>query len=314
MFNLKILYRNWPLKAAALAIGLVLWVHVKTDQRYEHVISLPLSVSETSGRFVVANEIPDQVEITVTGSGKDFLFGTPRGRVELRPRITRREAVTVDITSQNVEGIDPDAGFELVGIKSPRSVVLDFDFLDTRELPVAPQVEIETEAGYTVVGRIAVEPPTVRIGGPRQYVREMDSVMTEAVSLRGVKEDVSLRVPVMVPRERNITPTPEAVKVKADVQVLLERRVREIPIKVSHVPRGVSVGVIPENLTIDVVGGSEVVSSLQPVDISAQIDYRLRFEHGLDDLPIDIQLPPDVRLVRSIPRTASLMIRQGRGR
>jgi YbbR domain-containing protein len=306
--NWKSSAQNWSIKVGAFLIGVLLWAHVKTDQRYESVINLPLEVSESSGRYVVANEIPETVEILVRGTGKDLLFQPKHGRVVLRPRISRREAVTVDISLENIEGIDVVNDIELLGVESPRSVVLDFDYLETREVDIISRVNIEVEPGYTVVGDPLLSPATVRIGGPRQYVRQISSVTTDSVTLQGITNDVSLTVPISLRQDWNLTSTPEDVTVAADVQVLLERRMRDVPVSVARVPRGVEARAVPGTVTIDLVGGADAVSSLDAAGIRAVIDYRLRFSQGLDDLPIEVVLPEHVRLVRAIPDKASLVV------
>ena len=312
MVDWKALRSNWSVKLAALLIGVVLWAHVKTDQRYEHVVPFPLAVSDASGRFVVANKIPDHVGVTVTGTGKELIFGSHRGRVVLRPRISRREAVTVDIGLQSVEGLDQDAGIELVDIESPRSVVLEFDYLETRELDVSHRVHFGLEPGYTIVGDIRVDPPTVRVGGPRRFVRQLTSVSTDSLTLAGVSENVEVSVPVHLDPDLNLTATPAEVTVSANVQVLLERRLRDLPIAVTRTRRGVVARAMPETATLDVIGGADVVGALGPSDITVELDYRQRFDHGLDDLPLLVRLPDDVRLVRIVPKTANLVIVRGR--
>jgi len=305
---------NWPLKLASLLVGLTLWMHVKTDQTYERVISLPLQVTEPSGRFVVANDIPAYVEVRVMGSGKDLLFRTHHGRVVIKQRVTQREAITVDLSPDYIEGIDPSSGFEVLGIESPRSILLDFDYFDTREVPVISRVGINLRPGYTVVGKIRTDPRTVRVGGPRRYVRDVESVATDSLVLSDVANDIARSVSVELPEDQHLTSTPKDVTVRADVQVLLERRLTDIPVKITHVPRGVRVRAMPATVSVDMIGGDQVVSAVSPQTCTVELDYRQRFEKGLDDLPLSATLPPYVRLVRLNPEVVSLVVERRSGR
>jgi hypothetical protein len=301
---------NLSLKLGALVVGLVLWLHVKTDQTYESVISVPFQVAEASGRFIVANDVPSTVEIRIAGSGKNLLFRRHHARVLVRPYLTQREAITVDLSSDQIEGIEPNSGFEVIGVESPRSVLLDFDYFDTREVPVIPRVGITTRPGYSVVGRPHTEPKTVRLGGPRRYVRELESVDTDSITLVDVASDVNQSVAVAAPEGKHLEPSPDHVAVRAEVQVLLERRFSDVPVTISHVPRGVRAEVIPNTVAVDVTGGDQLVSSLSAKDFAVEVDYRQRFEKGLDDLPLAARLPKYVTLVRISPPTASLVVRQ----
>lgn len=311
MFNLMRFRHNLGLKLGALAIAVLLWSHVKTERKYETVVDFPLVVSEASGRFVVANELPQAIGVRVAGGGKDLMFRDHHGRVVLRPRISRREAITVDVNLQNIEGIDPTEGIEPISIESPRSVVLDFDYLDTREVVVAPRVDVQLEAGYTFVGQMTVDPVKVRIGGPRRYVRQADSVATDSVTLRGVKRGFTRTVPLRPTPGWNLTVTPDEVTVSANIQVLLERRFREVPVTVAHVPRGTTARAVPDIVAVDIVGGEKLVNEVREDDIKVTIDYRKRFEIGLDDLPIIVTVPDQIRLLRVSPPTASLLVETG---
>ena len=170
MSLLEILRRNWPLKVASFIVGFTLWLHVKTDQTYERVVSLPLEIKEPSGRFVVSNEVPRTVQVRISGSGKQILVGLRHARVVLKPRVNRPESLTMDISTDDVQGLDPNHGIVVTNIEEPRSLLLDFDFLEMREAQVIPRVGIGVKPGYTVVGDVRVDPPIVRLGGPRNVI------------------------------------------------------------------------------------------------------------------------------------------------
>jgi len=314
MSVLTSLRAHWPIKLGALVLGITLWLYVKTDQRYEHVVSLPLHVTEPSGHFVVASELPATVKVRIVASGKDLLFRTLHGRVVVRVRVAQREAVTVDLGPEQIEGIDQSSGFEVVGIESPQSILLDFDYFDRREVPVVPRIGIIPRAGYTLVGRAGAEPRTVHIRGPRRYVRDVESVETDSLVLTDVAGDVDRAVRLRLPPEPNLTADSEQVTVHAAVQVLLERRFPDIPVHVTHVSRGVRVRAIPERVTVDVIGGDKVVSGMSLENVNVELDYRQRFEKGLDNLVLTASLPPFVRLVRMNPPTASIVVGKAEGR
>lgn len=298
---------HWPIKFGAIIVGVILWLHVKTDQTYERVVSLPLHVTET-GRFVVANELPATVGVRIMGTGKDLLFRKHHGRVVVKPRVSGREPITVDLSTDQIEGIDEASGFAVVEIVSPQSILLDFDYFDTREVPVVPRVGIKPRPGYTVVGRVTSEPRGVRVSGPRRYVREVESLPTDSLVVTDVAGPVEQVVGFEMPESRNLAATPDQVTVRAKVQVLLERRFADVPVVLTHVPRGVRVQVVPERVTVDVIGGDEVVGAMSDESVTVELDYRQRFRKGLDDLALTATLPEHVRLVRMDPTSASIIV------
>ena len=312
MEGISLIRRNWPVKLGALVLGLALWMHVKTNQSYDRILQVPLDVSEVSDRFVVANETPDFVNVRVHGSGKDLLFLEGQGRLELKLDVNQREILTVEPRRQDIKGIGAGNAVEVVRIESPRSLVLDFDYLDTREVQVFPRVAIKLAPGFTQVGDVACSPLNVRVSGPRRYVRDVTSVVTDSVRMTDVDGDVDMQVTVKPPDGIGMVVTPQRVRVQATVQPLLERRLEEVPIEIIRAPRGVDASTAPETVTVDLIGGSGVVSDVTLADVSVTLNYRARYEVGLDDIPLEVEVPENVELVRVIPPTASLVIRERR--
>jgi hypothetical protein len=289
-------------------LGVGLWFHVKTDLSYEHIISVPLNVAEKTGRFVAANAIPGSVRVRIRGTGKNLLYLPHRWRFEVAPRVRKHGTISVDITPADARGFEIGSGIEFVGVESPRSVLLDFDFNDTREVSVVPGLSVVPPPGYVVVGGITCYPRRVRISGPRRYVRGASSVRTDSLVKSGVREPVSLSMAVVLPPGVNMASTPDRVKLHVDVQPLLERRFEDVPVIVKHTPGGADVKTVPSVVTVDVVGGRRIIDALKRDEVKVSLDYHERFTKGLDDLPLKVDLPEYVSLVRAVPSKASLVI------
>ena len=310
MSILSTIKRNWFIKLGALLVALALWVHAKTNEGYDRIISLPLQVSEASGRFVAANSIPDRIDVRVHGTGKDLLFYSGRGRVDVSLNVASRQVVTVEPSLEDVRGFTASDHVALIGIESPASFVADMDFLDSRQVPVVSAARVQLRAGYTQVGPVRCDPPVIHIRGPRRFVREVASVRTDTVLVADRHADLDMEVHVLPPPGLNIQLAPQRVRVRADIQPLLERRFEDVAVVVRRAPSRVRARTVPETVTVDVVGGSDVIRALTAEDVHVELDYRRRFEMGLDDLPLDVQLPEHVRLVRVQPQTASLIVGQ----
>jgi YbbR domain-containing protein len=304
---------NWYLKTASIIVGLTLWLHVKTDQTYERAVLLPLEIAEPTGRFVVSNEIPQTIQVRISGTGKQLLLGLRRGRVVLKPRVRQPESLTVEITPSDVEGIDPNSGISVTSIDQPRALLLEFDFLETREARVVPRIGVQLRAGYVVVGGIRSDPATVLLGGPQDFIRGITSVFTDSVLLTGISADVDELVTLDLPPDAGVIARPDTVRIRANVQPLLERRFTDIPIRVVNLPRSLRVRVNPVSLTIDISGGERLVNTITGEAFSAEIDYTQVAQSGIFDLPITVSAPEGVSVAKLTPATARVEIQRDAG-
>ena len=63
---------NIVLKASAIALALLLWVHVATNKTYEYQLNLPLKVVNVPKGLVLVSETPSIVAIKVRATGKQL--------------------------------------------------------------------------------------------------------------------------------------------------------------------------------------------------------------------------------------------------
>ncbi len=298
------LRRNRVVKLWAVTVGVLLWLHVKTDQVYQVVVPLPLEV-ETSGRYVPASDLPEQVLVRFQGTGKQLLIHSFRQKMVVHPEITRVGLITIELSVDDVvnRGAVP---VRAVGIVPPRSIVAEFDYAAERLVPVEARLGLGILPGHTTVGPVAVTPGSVSVKGPRRVVRSLQSVATDSLLQDGVNGPIDQKLALITNPGSNITYTPKEVRVRVDVQGMLERRIEGIPIKLLY-NYGRRVRLQPSVCAVDVVGGSEWVAGLSAADFKATIDYRRRHREGTRRLAPEIGTPPDVRVIKIYPETFLLV-------
>jgi YbbR domain-containing protein len=68
----------------------------------------------------------------------------------------------------------------------------------TRPVRVVPHVRGSPADGYTM-RRLAVDPPTVQLKGPRSTISVWDTVDTDPVNIAGSRQTVTQTVPLVLP-------------------------------------------------------------------------------------------------------------------
>ncbi len=173
--------RHWPLKLAALALSVILWVMVTLEKPDTRLVGVQLDLALAPG-VAPAEPLPP-VKAIVAGPRRELIklsaplvlrAAIPESAVGTRRRLAISPAdvqvpQTVKVTVQDVE---------------PREVEVVLDRL--AEKSVAVRALVEPESGYALDGPVVVAPATVKISGARSLLNALDSVDTEPVDLKGV--------------------------------------------------------------------------------------------------------------------------------
>ena len=180
----NILTRNWPLKLAALALAVILWVFVAAEETTSQLVAVQVDV-ELPPDVALSAPIPP-VRALVTGPGRELIklyaappvihaslapgAGPPRWRLAITPaEVQVSRAARVNI--QDVE---------------PRAITIEIDRVVQRDVRVVLHGVLEAESGFAIGRPLVISPGTVRISGARALVMATDSITTEAVEIRGV--------------------------------------------------------------------------------------------------------------------------------
>lgn len=182
------LVRNWTLKLAALGLAVLLWTVVKAEEPTRVAIpNIPIEVvMRDPGWALAAPPAPTTATVVFTGPVRELVrLAVERPRVivpveevedsmEIRPLRTGWVQLDGDLTRTRVEDVRPG------------SVLLVFERLTTRLIPVATRVGGRLPPGIQLTGAIQADPPEVRVSGPAQRLETLDSIPLLPIDLSNV--------------------------------------------------------------------------------------------------------------------------------
>jgi YbbR domain-containing protein len=219
----RIFVENWGLKLFSLALGLVIFLAVRNEQRLSTTVAVRLLVSEPA-TLVNTGDLPPEVLVKLAGP-----WGTLQGLdtealppIELDLSRLPRGTSTVRIREEQL-GLPPD--IEVISI-TPSILTIRLEARERRTVPVRPVVRGEVPPGFRQ-GAALVEPAEVEIDGPKREVREIAAVRVAPLDVEGAREDAIATLPLEVPGRftRIIGPARATVRVPV-TEVPAERVVR----------------------------------------------------------------------------------------
>ncbi|MCK5785125.1 MAG: hypothetical protein KAH54_01060 [Candidatus Sabulitectum sp.] len=168
--------------ALALFVGTLVWGAAIDSESFSVKQGVPLIIEVAEG-YIVMGSNSDSAFVTLTGSGLSMLtsqISSPLSEIVKSVQIPGDQSfpATVSVGLRQSD-VDPQ-GSVVVTEVTPFQVSLTVDTLVSRRLPVALISSDEIPSRFRFV---RVEPDHITVTGPSSVVLQMDSVVTEAVSI-----------------------------------------------------------------------------------------------------------------------------------
>lgn len=277
----KIFLEDWVMKLIALVITLALWLGVTglrppVSRRFT---SIPLNL-RVSNELEVTNSPVTEVTIIVLGdkskidqlNQRDLVVSLDLSEVLPGDRV-------VPITPDNVN-IELPAGVKLESI-APNIIPVKLEKIIERDVPVKAETEGALPEDFEIYSAAAA-PQTVRVSGPESFVRPLDSISTEKISVEAKQEDFTaqqISLNPINPRVRLVNTTVVDVFFRIG-----ERRIEKTFIVTAKTDSG------ERRVPVKLYGARSIIENLRAEAIRVEIT---RTETG--ETLQNVALPPEIQ-------------------
>ncbi len=267
---------NLPIKIVALVLGLLLWFHVATEQEYSFELKLPVKDVLLDSGLTLSQYPPDSILVVVSASGKLLLRNRWR-RDGLRINATQFPAGRHNLTLSPINTSLPSAAsfVTLDEVVLPSTIELNVDGQTERLVPVQLNIDPLPDDGFAVRTISSPVPDEVTIRGPRKIVADLQTILTERMSISGLRNNISLNLGLLKPTGYGIVLTPDSVLVDIEIVPVKTRVFTSVPIMVFNAPPGQTVRLDPATVDVTVTGPPDQIDLLPTTSVVAGIDFYL---------------------------------------
>jgi YbbR domain-containing protein len=297
-------FRNFGLKAAALALGTLLWFTVSSDE-VERLVHVPLDNRNLPAGFEITEQ-PESVEVRLRGSTTE-IANLQDGQVSV---VADLSGVGEGNQMVVLEPSDVRAPLGLVVAKvEPSTVTFRIEASATRDVPVVADLVGQVAPGYVVVDWL-VEPPSVTVAGPQSRLRSTKEAVTVPVSVEGKTgtfeaQNVGVGVSDALVRLQQARTVQVTVRIEpASGEKTFTRRV----IAFRNLLAGTQVEADPTVVDVTVHGRSATLADVPDSAINPFVDLA-GVGQGLHEIPVNVDVPRDLTLVSVRPMTVSVRVR-----
>ena len=298
-------FRNFGLKATALAIAVLVWFTMGGEYVVERIVQVPLEMRNRPERLELVGNPPDQVEVRLSASSGILSRLQPGDIVAILDLGAARPGSR--LFHLRTDEIRTPFGVTVSQV-IPQTVSLAFEVGETRVVAIRPDVEGEPAPGFTV-GAVTVTPPTVEVIGPSSDLHALREATTEPVLIDGATATVVQTVTVGVDDSALRLRQPVSAEIRVEiVPAPIARTLSKIAVGMRNLPAGTTAVSTPAAIDVSVRGTREALASLETSSIAAFVDLA-GLRPGRYNLPVRIDPSRAFGVSRIEPAVVEIVIR-----
>jgi len=300
-----------------LLLSFIFWYLNSLEKEVEYSIRYPVRYVNLPEERVLADDLPSRLELYLKGPGYSILKLKMSGN---------RSPVILDVSSINYRRVPNNRALNYYVVTSglipklrnqlraecdittvkPDTLFFTFDRIITRNVPVEPAVEVNTERQYLVKGSLLAEPDTVGITGPRRILDTLSSVRTRAIRMRGVRETITRSILLVVPDK--CTLSEKKVQVTIPVEQFTEAEVK-VPVRLINCPDSIYLRIFPDVVTVRALVAVGDYKKFEQVPFEVILDAARADLGSAEKLPLAFRnVPPFVSSMRVSPSKVDFLI------
>ncbi|MEE8576677.1 MAG: CdaR family protein [candidate division Zixibacteria bacterium] len=298
---------NVWLRIIALVLGLLIWLHVATNKNYTHELKLPITDISLADSLTLASHPPESVLVSLSATGKQLL------RKKWRRLGLRLNAVgylpgryQVALSTSNLSLVDQPSQLSLNEVLVPQQLNLEIDQLATVRRPIVAGFVAVPDDGFAINHPVEFDPDSVTVTGPRSLIGRVGEIRTGPRQLPGLRDDVTLTLPLIDPELIGVSLDPDSVRVMLHVVPVKTRVFENIPISVFNVPTNLAIRVVPAVVRIELTGPPVEADQLRDGAITVSIDYNQASQSK--PMPLKIDCPPAFKVKSSSADSAMIIL------
>jgi hypothetical protein len=183
----------------------------------------------------------------------------------------------------------------------PESIIINTGQINIKKIPIVPDIEIIPADGFTVVGKIKIDPDTVIIKGNSKIIKDIHFWHTEKLHIVDKIKSFDFTINLKDSLRNIITINPNKVKILVNIQQSAQKEIPDVEIKITGKQLPQDYIIIPQKISVVISGGINEINKITSNDVSASINYGEVMIDSLGIFKPEVKTPENVKLLSTKP-------------
>lgn len=290
-------------------LAFLAWQGIRSNIGFEVSVSnIAVDVDAPEG-WAVWDKSVSKVNILFRGSREDIRYlNNEQLRVKIPiPEPEQGKEMSVTLEAKFLE--NPTSANAKVIDFNPDKVIVKLDQEGAKLLPVKATINGSLPEGLEIE-RMICTPATVRVTGARHVLDKMENIHTEPIELKNRQSSFKESIQIDLPENSRLTIDPEWVSAEFVLEMRSSTTVLDkVPVRILCAPgERRTIDVQPLAINVTVRGQQQRIEQIRSADVFAYVSCMELAESTGYDLPVVVDLPSGVQLVKTEPAVVHVQI------
>jgi hypothetical protein len=273
-----------------LLLSFLFWFVNMLDKERETEIRIPLRYSNLPEQFDITKTNAQYIKVLVKDKGMNlFAYSEFRLKgltISLNKILNDRGEIIFnndELRTKLNKYLLPSTS--ILEIK-PDSLILHYERLAMKELPVRLLGKIETAQQYILSEDVLIEPSKVKVYGPKRVVEKLYELVTDTVMITDLDKDIQMEVQLKAIRDVRFSSSD--VKLSVSAEMFTEKELF-FPVNIINCPQDLIVRTFPAQVKLKFNIGLSHFNSVTVNDVNVIVDYNEILKNNTGKQKITIQ-------------------------
>ena len=298
-----------------LGLSFLFWMLIKLSKEYTDVVQFNVSYLNLPKGKMLQEDPQKNIDVIIKTFGYNLVKYHINKRsinVDLNSLKRKKGLIYYQLSKDFLPQIQQQVAADVfvVAVK-PDTLYFHLGVSKTKNVKIVPDINIQFQSGYNLLGIVKVDPDNMTISGPEVLIDSIEEIKTESINLTDVNSSILIEVPILVlDKSSKVSYAVQEVSVSGTVEKFTEAKL-QLPFKIENLPENYSISTFPDKVEVVFQIGLSDYNKINQNDFKISCDYDRTLKNELNYLiPEVVSKPSMVTEIKIIPQQIEYLIKK----